>query len=106
MIELYAVPPGEDDAFLAAYRGRSARRPHALPRADAPTRRYRFASVRGPPRDGALLIVELDDEHAWEQATATFEGRQGFLGAERHGDGRRRPLVEPADVRPNGQRAG
>jgi hypothetical protein len=81
VIELYAVPAGEDDAFLAAYRA-DAPPGHTLYRAlraDAP---HRFVSVPGPPRDGALLIVEVDDPHAWEAATAAFRGRQGFLGAE------------------------
>ena len=84
MIELYAVPAGEDDAFLAAYRA-DAPPGHNLYRAlrgDAP---YRFASVPGPSRDGALLILEIDDPRAWDTATAAFRGRQGFLGAERDG---------------------
>lgn len=82
MIELYAVPAGEDDAFLAAY-GADAPPGHTLYRAlraDAP---HRFASVPGAARDGALLLVEVDDPGAWDTATAAFRGRQGFLGAER-----------------------
>lgn len=84
MIELYAVPAGEDAAFLAAYAA-DAPPGHTLYRAlraDAPCR---FASVPGAPRDGVLLIVEIEDERAWEDAVAAFHGRQGFLAAERHG---------------------
>ncbi|MDA0182101.1 hypothetical protein OJ997_17480 [Solirubrobacter phytolaccae] len=84
MIEQYAVPPGEDDAFLAAYAA-DAPPGHTLYRAlrdDAP---YRYVSVSGPPRDGALAIAATDAAQ-WATATAAFAGRQGYLGAERHGE--------------------
>jgi len=85
VIELFAVGPDEDDAFLAAY---AAEAPpgHALYRALRAGVRYRFASVTGPRQDGALLIVELDPRalDAWERAIHAFTPRQGFLGAELH----------------------
>ena len=83
MIEHYAVPPAEDDAFLAAYAA-DAPPGHALYRALRDDATYRYASVPGPPRDGALLIADAD-ETTWNAATAAFAGRQGYLGAERHG---------------------
>jgi len=83
VIERYAVPPDEDDAFLAAYAA-DAPPGHTLYRALHPHARHRYASVPGPPRDGALLITHTDDA-TWAAATAAFTGRQGYLGAERHG---------------------
>jgi hypothetical protein len=84
VIERYAVPPGEDDAFLAAYAA-DAPPGHTLYRALRDDASYRYASVPGPPRDGALLIAQAD-EARWAAATAAFAGRQGYLGAERHGE--------------------
>lgn len=82
MIERYAVPPGEDDAFLADYAA-AAPPGHALYRALQPTTRHRYVSLPGPPRDGVLLITTAG-EPTWSDATAAFAGRQGYLGAERH----------------------
>ena len=79
MIELFAVPGGEEDAFRAAW---AAEAPagavlYRALREDAP---HRFASVTDGPVRGALLItdagVDLDQ----------FAGRQGFLGARVDGD--------------------
>lgn len=84
MIELYAVPVGEDDAFLAAYDA-DAPGGHTLYRALRDDARHRFASVPGAPRDGVLLLVEIEDDTAWDRALRAFAGRQGFLHAERHG---------------------
>jgi hypothetical protein len=74
VIELFAVPEAEEDAFRAAFAE------HAPPgavlyralRGDVP---HRFASVTDGPLRGVLLIT---------QASANldqFTGRQGFLGA-------------------------
>ena len=79
MIELYAVPPGEDDAFRAAFE-RDAPAGHTLYKALREDTPHRFASVDGPPRQGAILIA------AYGEALHRFEGRQGFLGVERHGE--------------------
>jgi hypothetical protein len=78
VIELYAVPPDEDDAFLAAYAA-DAPAGHTLYRALRDDTPQRFASIDGPPRQGAVLIAPYDE------ALHAFEGRQGFLGVERHG---------------------
>lgn len=79
MIELYSVAPGQDDAFLAAF---AQDRPpgHTLYKALRDDARHRFASIDGPPRDGALLIIAGDHD------LTPFKGRQGFLTTERHGD--------------------
>jgi hypothetical protein len=90
VIELFAVPPEEDAAFLAAW---SAETPpgatlHRALRADV---RLRFASVAsGAPESGVLLIAAFDvpageDERflpAWEAVRATFATRQGHLGGQ------------------------
>lgn len=80
MIELYAVPVGEDEAFCAAFEqdGPPGHTLYKALREDTP---QRFASIDGAPRDGALLIASWNDE-----ALHSFEGRQGFLGVERHDD--------------------
>ena len=78
MIELYTVPPGEDDAFREAF-ALDGPPGHSLYKALRDDTPHRFASIDGPPRDGALLITPYDDE-----ALHSFEGRQGFLGVERH----------------------
>jgi len=85
VIELFAVGPEEDDAFLAAY---AAEAPpgHALYRSLRADARYRYASVPDGPPHGALLIVELDPRalDAWSEVVRAFTPRQGFLGAELH----------------------
>jgi hypothetical protein len=79
VIELYAVPPGEDEAFLAAYAADApaGRTLYRALREDTP---HRYASIDGPPRRGAVLIAP------YGEALHAFEGRQGFLGVERHGE--------------------
>ena len=79
MIELYTVPPGEDEPFLAAF---AADGPpgHTLYKALRDDTPHRFVSVDGPPKRGAILVAPYDE------TLHTFEGRQGFLGLERHGD--------------------
>lgn len=89
MIELFAVPPDEDAAFLAAW---AAEAPpgatlHRALRADVP---YRFASGAPDAAGGVLLIVpfavpEADDERflaAWEAVREVFSAHRGYLGAE------------------------
>jgi hypothetical protein len=92
LIELFAVPPEEDAAFLAAW---TAEAPpgatlHRALRADAPRR---FASLeRGAPdaAGGVLLIVPFDvpagEEKrflaAWEAVRNAFSARRGYLGAQ------------------------
>ena len=100
MIELFAVPPEEDAAFLAAW---AAEAPpgailHRALRADV---RERFASLPSGAPDGAggvLLIAAFDvpegeDDRflaAWEPLREAFSARQGHLGAQllRSPDGR------------------
>lgn len=89
MIELFAVPPAQDAAFLAAW---AAEAPpgatlHRALRADV---RERFASVPSGPRDGVLLIAAFavpegqEDRFfaAWEPVREVFATRQGQLGAQ------------------------
>ena len=92
VIELFAVPPEEDEAFLAAW---DAEAPpgatlHRALRADT---RERFASLAsGAPDDagGVLLIVAFDvpageDDRflaAWETVREGFSPRRGYLGAQ------------------------
>ena len=92
MIEFFAVGPGEDEAFLAAW---AAEAPpgatlHRALRADA---RERFASLAsGAPDEagGVLLIVAFDvpageDDRflaAWETVRGAFSARRGYLGAQ------------------------
>ena len=92
MIELFAVAPEEDAAFLAAW---AAEAPpgatlHRALRADVP---HRFASLAsGGPDDegGVLLIVPFEvpageDERfltAWQSVAEVFATRRGYLGAQ------------------------
>jgi hypothetical protein len=92
VIELFAVPPDEDAAFLAAW---AAEAPpgatlHRALRADVP---HRFASLASGGPDGAggvLLIVPFDvpagegDRFlaSWEPVREVFSARRGYLGAE------------------------
>jgi hypothetical protein len=80
VIELYVVGPGEDDAFRAAFE-QDAPAGHTLYRALRDDTPHRFASIDGPRRHGAVLIARWDDA-----ALHAFEGHQGFLGVERHGE--------------------
>ena len=94
MIELFAVPPDEDAAFLAAWAA-EAPAGAALHRALRADVRERFASLPPGTPDGAggvLLIAAFDvpegeDDRflaAWEPVRAVFSTRQGFLGAQLH----------------------
>ena len=93
VIELFALPPAEDAAFLAAW---AAEAPpgatlHRALRADV---RERFAGLPPGAPDGAggvLLIAAFDvpegeDDRflaAWEPVRAMFSSRRGYLGAHR-----------------------
>ena len=92
MIELFAVAPHEDAAFLDAWIAEAppgARLYRAL-RADA---RLRFASLEAgaPDRGGSVLLIvpfaiaEEDEARflaAWEAVREVFAGRRGHLGAD------------------------
>ena len=100
MIELFAVPPGEDAAFLAAW---AAEAPpgatlHRALRADVP---HRFASLEagGPDAAGGVLLIvpfevpageEARFLAAWETVREVLSARRGYLAAQvlRDRDGR------------------
>src|SRR3954453_12365862 len=69
-IELFAVAPGEDEAFLAAW-GAEAPPGTMLLRALRDDEDLRFAAVpeRGPD-GGAFLLVRLEDSAGWERVRA------------------------------------
>jgi hypothetical protein len=100
VIELFAVPPSQDDAFLAAW---SAEAPagailHRALRADVP---YRFAALAGEHEGGVLLIVPFEVpagedarfRAAWEAVRQVFSTRRGYLGAEVHESPDARPVA-------------
>ena len=92
MIELFAVPPAEDAAFLAAWAAEAP--PGAtLHRALRAEVRERFAALpSGAPvgAGGVLLIAAFDvpesgDDRflaAWEPVREVLSARQGHLGAQ------------------------
>jgi len=89
VIELFAVPPDEDAAFLAAWAAEAP--PGAtLHRALRADEQLRFASLASGAPDGAggvLLIVSFDGEEdrflaAWEAVIEVFAARRGYLGAQ------------------------
>jgi hypothetical protein len=100
LIELFAVPPEDDAAFLAAW---AAEAPpgstlHRALRSDV---RWRFAALPPGAPDaagGVLLIVPFDvpegeDDRflaAWEPVADAFAARRGHLGAQ---------LLRSADAR-------
>lgn len=92
MIELFAVPPDDEAAFLAAWaaEARPGATLHRALRADVP---LRFASLESAAPDragGVLLIVAFqvpagqDDRFlaAWEAVRELFSARQGYRGAQ------------------------
>ena len=92
VIELFAVPPEEDAAFLAAW---DAEAPpgatlHRALRADAGERFASLASGAPDEAGGVLLIVAFDvpageDDRflaAWESVRELFSARRGYLGAQ------------------------
>jgi hypothetical protein len=92
LIELFAVPPHDDAAFLAAWAA-EARPGATLHRALRPDAPERFASLEpGGPDDagGVLLIVPFavpagDDERflaAWEAVREALATHRGYLGAQ------------------------
>jgi hypothetical protein len=82
VIEFFAVPPGEDAAFRAAW---AAEAPPgvALYRALRADVQPRFAALAQPGDGGVLLIArfETEQEPAWRAAVDVFAGRRGFRGA-------------------------
>jgi hypothetical protein len=88
VIELFSVPPDQDEAFIALWRADAAPGA-ALWRALRADARLRFASLPSSARDGVLLLVPFDvaagDEArflaAWEPVRAVFAARQGFVSA-------------------------
>jgi hypothetical protein len=80
VIELFAVPPGEDAAFLAAWE--SQPREAALYRALRDDTAARYAAITPPPPPGGVLLIGPRDEDALQR----FDGRQGYIGAYRDGD--------------------
>jgi hypothetical protein len=92
VIELFAVAPDEDAAFLAAWAA-EAPAGATLYRALRADVRLRFAALASGAPDGAggvLLIVAFEvpageDERflaAWEALRELLAARQGFLGAQ------------------------
>src|SRR4051812_35616267 len=83
VIDFFAVPRGEDAAFLAAW---AAEAPPgvALYRALRPDVQPRFAALAPPGAGGVLLIARFGARHlpAWHAAQAVFAGRRGYRGAQ------------------------
>jgi hypothetical protein len=81
VVELFTVPPGEDAAFLAAWREARGDAPlHRALRDDAP---HRYAHVPdAPDASGGVLLIAPHDV-----PLSVFETRQGFLGARLHEGG-------------------
>jgi antibiotic biosynthesis monooxygenase len=92
LIELFAVPPDEDAAFLAAWAAEAP--PGAtLHRALHPDAPWRFAGLDsgGPDGDGGVLLIVPfdvpagDDERflaAWGTVRDVLSARRGYLGAQ------------------------
>jgi hypothetical protein len=79
VIELFAVPEDEDDAFRAAW-AEHAPAGAVLYRALRGDAAHRFASVTDGPRRGVLLITPASPD------LETLAGRQGFLGVRVDGE--------------------
>jgi hypothetical protein len=92
VIELFAVPPQEDEAFLAAWRAEAppGATLHRALRADVPNRFAGFAAGAPDGDGGVLLIVpfevptgeEARFRAAWEEVRAVLSTRRGYLGAQ------------------------
>jgi hypothetical protein len=91
VIELFAVPPGQDARFLAAWEAEAV--PGVtLHRALRDDVARRFACVPASRAGGVLVIVEFDVPEgaedrlatAWEAVREAFSTRQGFIAAELH----------------------
>ncbi|MDA0162203.1 hypothetical protein OM076_18165 [Solirubrobacter ginsenosidimutans] len=83
MIEFFTVPPGEDDAFRAAWTDAAAPAT-TLHRALRDDTQPRFAALSAPggPDAGVLLLVEFDgDDALWPPVFARWTPRQGFIEA-------------------------
>jgi hypothetical protein len=89
VIELFTVPPDEDEAFRAAWAAQ-ARPGETLHRALRSGVQPRFASLADAPAGGVLLVAP--DPRGWEAACAHFAGRRGFLGARMLADRDGRPV--------------
>ena len=93
MIELFAVAPDQDAAFLSVW-AQEAPPGQTLHRALRDDNPRRFASVPASAAGGVLLIVEFDvpegaeDRLAagWGAVREAFSTRRGFIGAELHHD--------------------
>jgi hypothetical protein len=78
VIELFAVPPAEDERFLAAWAADHTRG-HTLHRALRDDARHRYVSVPDGPASGVLLVTAAGDFSA-------LAGRQGFISARVFGE--------------------
>ena len=72
LIDFFTVPPGDDEAFLAAW---AAEGRGVLVRALRDDVQPRYASLPDAPAGGVVLLAPGAE---WP---AAFTGRQGFLGA-------------------------
>ena len=89
-VDVFAVPPGEDDAFLAAWR--EEERPAVLYRALRDDVEFRFAEIGEggvPDTEAGCVLIEpfavpaAEDERflaAWERRREALAGRRGYLG--------------------------
>jgi hypothetical protein len=82
VIELFAVTPEQDEAFLAAWQA-EAPPGTALYRALRDDVRLRFAAVPAEDAGGVLLIAAFDDDRFlahWPAVRDVFSRRQGYIG--------------------------
>jgi hypothetical protein len=93
IVDVFAVPPGEDEAFVAAWRDEE--RAAVLYRALRDDVDFRFVEIGedGAPdtTDGGCVLIEpfvvpaAEDERflaAWERRREALTGRRGYLGAQ------------------------
>ena len=103
MIELFAVPPPQDDAFLEAWNDEAPAGAilHRALRADVPYRFAGLAASAGEHEGGVLLIVPFEVpagedarfRAAWEAVREVFSTCRGYLGAEVHESPDARPVA-------------